>query len=266
VTPRLPVAVVALGLAVLTGCAPPPAPVLLDTATLAARYDAALGRRERTGVGLDGEARLWVSGSALGQMPALAARLAILGPDACRLRVASALGTALDVSARGDTLTALLPARRVALDLDRAGDTLGVRDPGTLGVRFWSATWRPPASAWHDVTRHDSVTAIAWVEDGDSLALDVGNSGRPVVVRLRRADGGVLRCAYHAWQTVGDASWPVWLELVDEPGTLRVTCRLSNLRARPELTRDQLAVRLPANVERLEWSELKRALGRGGGL
>jgi len=190
----------------------------------------------------------------------------MVGPDACRLRVQSALGTAIDVSARGDTLTALVPARRAALDLNRAGDTLGVRDPGTLAFRIWSAGWRPPAAAWHDAVYEDSIMVVRWTERGDSLRLEVGSNGRPTAITLRRPRAAGLRCTYRGWSPVGGAAWPSWLEFDDTAGAVHVACRLSALRARPGLSRESVTVRLPANTQRLEWSKLKRSIERAGGL
>ena len=47
--------------------------------------------------------------------PAPQARLLLAAPDAFRLRVDSLFGTALDLAARGDSLTAYVPPRRAGM-------------------------------------------------------------------------------------------------------------------------------------------------------
>jgi hypothetical protein len=251
--------------ALLGACAPrPPAPALLDTRSVSARYRSDLLARESLGQALDADARIWLGGSAFEQRPALSATLALGAPDGCRLRVGSLFGVALDVAARGDTVTALVPGRRLALEVNAAGDTLGVADPGALAYRVWSAAWRPPDSAW-DTARADSVLRVRWSESDDRLELSVDATGRPLEVRLSRPGGPNVACRYRGWESVGGVPWPSWIEFEDDAGTVHVECRVSQMRARRGAARERLVVHIPDGVERLVWSELRAALERPGG-
>jgi hypothetical protein len=263
--PRV-LAVLALALA-LGSCAPrnvpPPG---LDVAAVPGRYLAALAEREGVGRALDAEVRVWLEGEAFGDLPGLSGTLLLGGPDRCRLKVSSLFGVLLDVAARGDTVTALMPARRLVLDLPEADDTLGVREPGLLAFRVWSGTWRPPDEAWRHARTEDSLLHVRWVEAGDSLDLAVDALGRPSTVRLVRPDGADLRCRYLGWDGVGPVSWPSWLEFEDAAGTVHAECRLGSLRARSVGDPARLVVRIPSNASRLEWSTLRAAIERLGGL
>lgn len=260
-------AAVLLGALLAGSCAPrAPAPPRLDAGALPGRYLATLEQREALGRALDAEVRVWLEGEAFGDLPGLSGTLLLAGPDRCRLKVSSLFGTLLDVAARGDTVIALMPARRLVLDVPQAGDTLGVRDPGALAFRIWSGTWRPPDAAWRRAGIEDSVLRVSWTEAGDELELDVAADGRPARVRLVRPDGAELHCRYLAWQGVGAVAWPAWLEFEDAAGTVRAECRLNALRARAPGDHARLVQRIPANASRLEWSTLRAAIERLGGL
>ena len=153
---------------------PPPG---LDAAAVPGRYLAALAEREQVGRAIDAEVRVWLEGEALGDVPGFSGTLLLAGPDRCRLKVSSMFGVLFDVVARGDTVTALMPSRRLVLDLPRAEDTLGVREPGQLAFRVWSGTWRPPDEAWRRARNEDSLLHVRWVEAGDSLDLGIDARG-----------------------------------------------------------------------------------------
>lgn len=260
-------AAAAPALLVAVSCAPRVAPPpRLDTAAAPGRYLAALAGREQAARALDADVRVWVEGAAFGELPGVSGTLVLAGPDRCRLRVNSAFGTLVDVAARGDTVTAFVPSRRVVLDLPHAGDTLGVRAPGALLVRVWSAAWRPPDRAWRNAVARDSLLHLAWTEGADSLELAVDGAGRPRQVRMARADGADLRCRYLAWESLGRVAWPAWLEFQDAAGTVRAECRVGALRARAGGGRDRTALRVPEGAGRLEWSRLRAALERLAGL
>lgn len=265
---RLAQATALAGLALMLGsCAPrvvtPPA---LDTAQLPARYAAALLQREELGRGFDADVRIWIEGEAFGELPGVSGLLLLGGPDRCRLRVGSAFGTLLDVAARGDTVTALVPARRMLLEVPAAGETLGVRFPGALAFRVWSAAWRPPAEAWSGAERRDSAVVVRWTESGDSLELAVDRRGRPGTVRMTRAGGADLTCRYLGWEGVGAIAWPSWLVFEDAAGTVRAECRVSAMRPRSVADAGRLVPRVPSGVRRFEWSEVRATIERLGRL
>jgi len=131
------------GLAVAAGCAPHPAafPTLPVEARPAA-YRAALARREALGRAVDAQLTVWARAPHVGALPAMNASLALAGPDAFRLRVASTFGTAFDCGARGDSIVALVPGLRLGTAADARRDSLGLRGPGALGFRVFAAARR----------------------------------------------------------------------------------------------------------------------------
>ena len=258
----------AAGLALLVGaCAPHQVPPpQIDLSTRMQRFDRACQARQRLGAGLDADLVLRISGDAVGELPALNATLALAGPDAARVRVQSAFGTALDVAARGDSLTAFVPSRRVVLDLVAASDTLGVPIPGPLAYRLWSATWLPPREAWQTAIPEDSLMVLRWSESGDSLTLGVGASGLPRRLAWQHAGESRVVCDYPGWSWVQNTAWPTHVEFEDESGALRVDCRLSLLRPSRSSSRARFGVRLPAGVERVAWSTMRRWIEQWGGM
>lgn len=265
--PRDPRHGVALLLALAAAsCAPRPPAARLDAAAVPGRYLTGLAAREAVGRALDADVRVWLEGEAFGDLPGVSGTLLLAGPDRCRFRVGSLFGTLLDVAARGDTVTALVPARRLVLDVPAAGDTLGVTRPGALAFRVWSAAWRPPEEAWRRAVSRDSLLEVRWTEWGDSLVLGVDAAGRPAHVRLVRPDGADVRCRYLAWEGVGRVPWPTWIEFGDAAGTVRAECRVGTLRPRSPDDRGRLTLRIPAHASRLEWSTLRATLERLGGL
>jgi hypothetical protein len=248
------------------GCAPHRvAPPRLDTTSVERRHARALEARRDMGRALDAEARVWIGGRAFGDLPAVTALLALGGPDACRVRVRSLFGTALDLAARGDSLEGFVPARRVALRLPGVAESLGVREPGALVVRVWSAGWAPPREAWERAAWRDSLLELRWLEHGDSLSLAVGSSGLPAEARLARPEGPAVRALYRRWEPVEGVAWPARVDFEDEAGTVRVECRVDRARRdRPDPGR--VRPRIPADAEVLGWADLRRAIARLGSL
>ena len=124
------------------------------------------------------------------------ARLLLAGPtrSGCAWPRPSASG--LDLAAEGDTLTAYAPRERLGMRARAGRRSLGVRRPGVLGVRLWSATWHPPAGAWQKAERADSLLRLRWSEGG-RLARARGRLERAPVLGYSRASlrgegGGTL--------------------------------------------------------------------------
>jgi hypothetical protein len=256
----------AVGLAV-AGCGPRPiAPSMLPVTTLLARFDAGLAARESRGAALDADVTVWVETAESGRLPGASGRLALAAPDAARLRIGSVFGVALDVGARGDTLAAYVPPRRMGLELDAAAESLTVRRPGALAYRAWSATWRPPQDAWAGAAWRDSLRVLRWAEDGDSLALGVGSSGLPAWAEWRAPGGAPIRLDYLGWVDVGGARWPAQLALEDAARRYRLHVRLQQARASRVADRARVAVRIPAGARRLSLEDLREALERLGDL
>jgi hypothetical protein len=248
------------------GCAPRPiAPAELPVATLLARFEAVRAARAARGTAMDADVTLWVEGAA-GRLPGLQGRLALAGPDAARLRVGSLFGVALDIGARGDTVAAYVPARRVGIELAPAGDSLGVEDAGTLAFRAWAGDWGPPAAAWQAATREDSVRVVTWREAGADLALAVAASGRPAWFEVRRPERPAVRVDYRGWTLVEGAAWPALLVVDEGGGRLTVTCRIARMRRASDPGRARVAVRVPEDAERITLAALRRAVERLGGL
>ena len=171
-------------------------------------------------------------------------------------------GTALDVSARGDSLTAYLPSRRLGMAIDSARDSLGLRQVGRLGYRAWSADWDPPDSAWSAAVWEDTLLVVRWAEEDDSLRLAVGSGGQPVWAVLARDGGPGVRTSYPEWAAWEGVRWPSLIEFEGASGDLEVTCRVRRVHFRDHPDGPALAVRLPTRAERLTPSALKRALER----
>ncbi len=258
---RLEVALAGGLLLALASCAP--RLVGAPAVTAGARrelYLAALEGREAKATMASGEALVWTRAAGTGRLPAVQVYLALARPDAFRARVASAFGVALDLAARGDSVTAWAPGRREGLALDAVRDSLGVPGLGELAVRLWSADWRPPTAAWSAATWEESLLVVGWRERGDSLSLAVDRRGLPAWARLRRSDGSGARAAYSMWTRTEGADWPWLVEVENAARSFRVTCRLERLRFASRPDPAQLTVRIPADAERLEAGGLRRLL------
>ncbi len=245
------------------GCAPRLArPPELDATARASRYRAVLAERRARGVAVTASLVLWLERTSERRLPGAQADLLLAAPDRVRLRVASSFGTALDLGARGDSLLAYVPAWRSGLRLGSVRDSLGVREPGDLAYRLFSATWDPPAEAWTRGVWRDSLLQVAWAEGGDSLALAVGRDGLPAWVLLGGA--GAWRARYRAWDRSAAVAWPAQLEIEDDVHGARLTCKASRLRFRPAADTTRLSVRVPGDAAMLTLAELRAVLGRLG--
>jgi hypothetical protein len=264
---RRRLAAVAVALASLAtlpiACAPhavsPPA---IDTATIQSRCLSAMTQRERRARAANLLAGLWLRTQDDQALPAVSARVVLQGPDAFRLRIESVIGTALDLSARGDTLAAFVPSGRVGIETPTAGDSLGVRDPGSLGARLWSATWRPPAEAWGAMRMEGENPVVRWREADDSLSMALDAQGRPTRVTLARGRRAPVRVEYVRWQSWEGTGWPAHFECRDDRGKFRLTCRVENAHFPPESAPSRVTLRLPDDVERISREELMSMLER----
>src|SRR5262249_9225831 len=147
----------------IESCAPHRlAPPRIELDERRARFLGALAARESRGASAELDVSAWVRASDWRDLPGVRARLLVSAPDAFRIRVESTFGTALDLSARGDTLVAYVPHDRLGMELDSAADSLGIADPGILGFRLWTARWHPPDEAWNRAEIADSVLVMRW--------------------------------------------------------------------------------------------------------
>lgn len=255
------------GLALLAGCAPvsrPPAPV--TSGARIERFQRALDQRERRTAFSESEATMWVRGDAFGRLPAVQAVVSLARPDAFRARAESMFGTAFDLALAGDSLRAVVPSRRIGTALDARRDSIAIRRPGSLAVRVWSATWRPPSGAWANAGTEDSLVIVRWTEGSDSVALAVGASGLPARVRYRRAEGGAVTAEYRGWEWREGVWWPTWIEAHEEGGALSVTTRTQRVRFLPQPPEGRLAVRAPAGSRWLGRGEIVEMLENLGDL
>ncbi|HYM81053.1 MAG TPA: hypothetical protein VEY91_06545 [Candidatus Limnocylindria bacterium] len=260
---RLPAALVVLLLA--ASCAPHVVrPPDLLREPRAARYLTGLIEREQRGVAVEAQVVVWAELGADRELPGAQARLVLGGPDAFRLRVSSLFGTALDVSGRGDSLTAYVPARRAGMTIDAAGESLGVRAPGGLVFRALGATWRPGEAAWRESVWNDTLLHVRWLEMEDSLAMTIGSNGLPVTASLRRPDGKGVEIHYRNWDRSSGIAWPSLVELEDRAQTVRVTCKVQSLKFAAAPDRGRLTARLPEGTTRVTLSEVRAALRRLG--
>jgi hypothetical protein len=251
----------------MASCAPhrivPGAP---DFEPAVARFRLALARREALVRAASAELSVWVRGDVAGDVPGVHAWLALAGPDTIRLRVESLFGIALDCVARGDSVIAYVPAKRLGMRVEATREVPGAPSPGAVGVRLMSATWNPPPGAWNGATPRDSLLEIAWELGGDSLRLAIGAGGLPRSIELERSPGSTLRARYPEWTFVDGVAWPARVELEDTAEGLRVTLRMTRVWRDPNPSPGRLVVRIPGDAERLEWPTIRRALERARGL
>ena len=263
------VAAVALGS--VAACAPRPTTIApVAGGARVERYLSQVSRREQRAAMVEGVATIWPRVFALcdtcppRRLPALEAGFVLAWPDAFRLRVGSMFGTALDLGLAGDSIMAYAPAQRWGVALDGVSDSLGLEQPGRLATRLLSAGWRPPQPAWAGGTWEGGLLVLRWSEAADSVALAVDEAGTPVWARLwRDARRGVV-VQYERWEAVDDVAWPALLRVRTLEGTFDLTCRLDRVAfpARPD--RSRLAVRIPADAERLGLGRLRGLLERLG--
>ncbi len=265
--PRARAALVLALLVAAPGCAPhrltlgTPAPT-----QRAERYRVALERRAARATAVDAELLLWAEAPAGERLPGVEGRLLLAAPDAFRLRVGSLFGIALDLGARGDSISAYVPSRRSGVALDAVRDSLGLAGPGGLAFRALSATWRPPDAAWTSPAWEDSLLRVWWLEAGDTLAVTVGSAGLPARASVSRPGGPAIHVDYHGWDATGGVPWPARFTLADRDGAFRLACRVARVRFVAGADPQRLHVTIPSGAVRLSVAELREALGRLGTL
>jgi hypothetical protein len=211
------------------------------------------------------EATTWIDATSVGRLPAVQLEVALVAPDHVRARVGSLFGTALDLLVRGDSLTAYVPPRRMGVELGSLEDSLGIRRPGEWAGRALAATWDPQGARWV-AGGTDSLRHAAWVEEGDSLHLDVDAKALPVAVVLRSREGRTLRIHYVAWQWIESTSWPSRIEIEDAEAGVQVALRVDRVRFERRADPQWMVLEVPASADRLDWRSLKEALARMGGV
>lgn len=252
------VIVLASGVAWLSGCAPvirPGGP--LDEGSREVRYRQSLSARLERAHGVEADANLWIKPTEGEALPGMTARLLLGQPDAFRVRVESLFGTAIDMAVRGDSVDAYVPSQRIGIAIASAGDSLGLEEPGRLVWRAASAAWDPTRDAWRDGELRDSLRVVRWTDGPDQIELEVGRSGLPVSVRLRRGGGEVL-VRYIRWSRADGVDWPVRVAVTDGQKRVEVTWALERVRFRERPAPDQLTVRIPEGAERMTGGELLR--------
>jgi hypothetical protein len=253
------------GLSAAAGCAPHRAPFpALPVEARPAAYRAALARREALGRAVDAQLTVWARAPRVGALPAMSATLALAGPDAFRLRVASTFGTAFDCGARGDSIVALVPALRLGTAADARRDTLGVRGPGALGFRVFAAAWRPPEEAWSTARDSGDRLTLRWHDAGGSLRLAIGPDGLPADVELDSGDSLAVRTRYRDWRDHDGVAWPALIEIESRDGGLAARCRVEGTHFREQPVAARLEVRLPHNIETLSWPAFRRTVEAAG--
>jgi hypothetical protein len=252
----------------LAGCAPLRVPIApIEPTRRAERYMAALERREARGRAVDAEVLLWAEAPVGSRLPGAEGRLLIAAPDAFRLRVGSLFGTALDVGARGESLSAYVPSRRRGMQLDARHDSLGLGAPGELAFRTLAAAWRPPPEAWSRAAWDDTLMTVSWRRAGDdSITVAVGSAGLPAWATFDRGDGDGIRVDYQAWDMSTGVAWPGRFAIRDRRGTFRLSCKVSRMRFPASADSLRLAVPIPAGAVAMTLAQLRRALERLGTL
>ena len=259
-------ALAATAMIALPGCAPLRVPIApIEPVRRVERYGAALERRAARGTAVDAQVLLWAESPAGTRLPGAEGRLLLAAPDAFRLRVASLFGTALDLGARGESLSAYVPSQRRGVVLDAIRDSLGVGRPGELAFRALAATWRPPVDAWRSAAWDDTLMRVSWVEDGDTLAVAVGSAGLPTWASLARPNGAGIRVEYRAWDLSSGVAWPARFVIEDRAGAFRLSCKVSRVRFPARADSLRLVVPIPADVVPLTLAQLRRVLERLGG-
>lgn len=228
---------------------------------LAARYGAERARRELGLQALTADLLLRVDGRATGRLPGLPATLALAAPGRARLRVSALFGTALDVSAQGDSVVAWVPSERTALSLAGAGETLGIAPPVELLARSLGATWNPPREAWRAAATESLGLRVRWTEGADSLDLRLDTDARPAEVRLA-GEAGSVTVRYAAWTRADGTEWPGSVEIRDGTGWARVRIGVENVRVAARAEDGWFALRVPDGAKRLDWEGLREWLDR----
>jgi hypothetical protein len=249
---------------VLAGCAAPrrraPMPVPSE---LASRYAVAWAERNDKAAGVEGDLSIWTTVGD-NRIPGAQAKLALQSPDAFRVRVSSLFGTALDIGARGDSVMAYFPARRMGMRLDANRDAIGLAQPGRIMVRALGGLWRPPDAAWDQARDEEDLMVARWVEEGDTIALGVDATGLPARVTVMHPGSRAVHATYRSWDRSQGVAWPSWIEFQDEDGEVQVTTKVTRVNFTTQLDPGRLTVAIPRDADRLTMAELRRLIQRLG--
>lgn len=243
------------------GCAArQPAPAPLDPHRLERRYAERLDARRALIRGTLGEVSLWLE-TAARRYPGAHATYGLGGADTMRVRVASSFGTALDLTAAGDSLWLWVPSERAAVRASSAEPPLDLPAAAAFAVRVATAAWPVPAAAWRAARPADTLTVVRWVEAGDTLELEVGTSGLPRRARLLRPGMRPVRVTYLAWRSHEGTPWPERIEVEDEGGALRLSVRVRHTRRVDESDAARWRALIPDEAEQLDPEALWKRIG-----
>lgn len=245
--------------ALAASCAPHHAGLpALDFSGGRASYLRGLAARERPAALIESDLTLWVRTHGAGRIGASGV-LVLAPPDGVRLRLDSMFGTAFDLSARGDSVIAVIPSRRMAVAADAVRDTLGLAAPGMHVYRLLSAAWRPASDAsWQP--GNDGTLQVRWAEGPDSAALSIDREGRPAHLVWATADGMTWMVDYLTWTTENGMPWPESFRCQDGRGRASLTARLARVRLQSQQNPGRLAVRVPPQTEWMDWHRFRLAL------
>lgn len=241
----------------LAGCAPlAPPPPRLEGVPIEARFAARLAERNTRVAVAEGEYSVWARRPGSKDPPGVSVRVRLIAPDAFRVRVDALLGTAIDASARRDTLVLDAPIFGIAAVTDAGEDRSSRQDIGGWAWRALSATWSPPPGAWASGAPEDSTWRVSWVDAGDSLALDVAPSGLPRSAHVALAGGGGIGIRYERWATWDGVLWPARIVAADDAGRLGLTLQPSSLALKARDASARQTLRVPAHATRMSRAKL----------
>jgi hypothetical protein len=225
------------------------------------RFERALELREDRGRAVEATLLVWAALSPRSRLPGVSATMWLGSPDSLRLVVNGLLGPAIDACALADSVTIWVPARNAAFRADAARDSIGVARPGAWLASTLAARWSPPDSAWRAGVWEDSLLVMEWREE-DSLRrrLAIRSDGLPDRLELEIEPGRTMQVGYPQWREVQGVPWPMRFELRGDPGGLRVSARIEQVRLLPEAGCGCLAVPVPEDAEAWDWSRLRSAL------
>ena len=240
----------------LAGCAPRHGPALPDIGTWRQRFEAQRAQRAQVLACALADLDVRAEGSTLGRLPRLELRVALAAPDRLRLRAAWLLGTAFDLVAEGDSVRALVPARRLAVVVDP--EDAPIEAPARLVLRALAASWRVPEAAWQQAWSDSAERSVGWREGLDTLRLAIDGEGLPTRLEVRPAKGTAVDIDYDRWQDVGGVRCPSRLRLRDLEGRMRLTLDLTGIEPRASPGADWFTLSLPAHTQHVGWAQLGR--------
>ncbi|HTM57478.1 MAG TPA: hypothetical protein VL123_03595 [Candidatus Udaeobacter sp.] len=251
---------VALGALAVAGCAHAPHVAELAGGTMRELYETALARRASAASAIEADGSLWVRRSAGKRYPGVLAELRIGTPDRFRLRINDPFGAGFMMGGSGDRVAATLLSRGLYFEGDHVGDTLGIAHPSELVVRAVAALWHPPAAAWEEARRRGSPDTLSWQDGGERVILALDSGAQPRSVEWTVEEGRPLHIAYLDWSDRAGSEWPGQITISDPVAGARVVFRVERWRDRSSSDSAIFAVPHAADAQRIEWSDLRRAL------